>query len=147
MYCWIEESNLLIMSYDYHLFVAAWHSGITFVSIDIVVVHRPWLVLRWVTISGWLSHTGRLTQAGRAFMGRHSEYELQVECNRDTTPVALALHSWFCSLCWCLADVYRNGDSATLWLVLLRKCHFYLLLQSSLLYWCVVFRSCSLSGM
>ena len=37
----------------YPLMVVVWHSGSTVVSINEVILHRAWLVLGWVTMSGF----------------------------------------------------------------------------------------------
>jgi len=68
--------------------VVRWWPGVvvsSLASINKVNQHRAWLVLRWVTVSGFNSWCGtfisvcgqppRATQPGHPFVGRHNEYQ------------------------------------------------------------------------
>ena len=62
-----------------------WHSGSMLASINEVNLHWAWLILGWVTVSGFNSRCGtfisvcnqppRSTQPSHPFVGRCSEYQ------------------------------------------------------------------------
>ena len=67
--------------------VVVWCSGSMLVLINEVNLHRAWLVLGWVTVSGFISQYAtfisicnqppRSTQPGHPFLGRCNKYQLK----------------------------------------------------------------------
>jgi len=65
----------------FHLtLVAVWLSGNALVLINVVALHRAWLVLGWVTVRGYTilefnqAKPPRPTQPGHPSVDRHNEY-------------------------------------------------------------------------
>ena len=71
----------------------------------------PRLVLGWVTVGTWvnhLSHPGQLSLATPPWVGAMSTSE-SWDVNRHTTRCTSPV-SWSCSVNWCLAEGWGNGD-------------------------------------